>query len=186
MKKTFYDVLWALCENDGLIEKWIDEGLLINSKSKFSWHPKVSFILKENELKIVGELTVNDNKTTNMSVPKGKTPKIYPDIPWLVDYSEKFSRKNIGFSGKVSDNKSTLEKMHKFLEKYDFTPEEILAATDMYIESMKRAASVKFIRNSGYFIFKVIDGVLQSDLASWCEEYRNTGSKGNYNSRGII
>jgi hypothetical protein len=51
---------------------------------------------------------------------------------------------------------------------------------------MKRSGSIKFIRNSGYFISKVIDGVQQSDLAGWCEEYRNTGSKGNYNSRGII
>lgn len=186
MKKTFYDVLWALCENEGLIAKWKEGGLLVESDSKYFWHPKINFILKEEDLNVVGALTVHENKTTNIVIHKGKVPKVYEDIPWLEEFSQKFSRQSIGFSGKVSDKKSTLEKMHKFLEKYDYTKEEILAATDMYIDSMKRSGSIKFIRNSGYFISKVIDGVQQSDLASWCEEYRNTGSKGNYNSRSII
>lgn len=186
MKKTFYDVLWALCEKEGLIAKWKEEGLLLDSNSKYSWHPNVNFKLGEEDMQVVGALTVDEHKLTKVDLPKTKTPKVYEDILWLDEFSKKFNRQSIGFSGKVSDRKSTLEKMHKFLEKYDYTKEEILAATDMYIDSMKRSNSIKFIRNSGYFISKVIDGVQQSDLASWCEEYRNTGSKGNYTSRNII
>lgn len=184
-KRTFYDVLWALCEKEGLVAKWKEIGLLIESNSKFSWHPNTGSYLGE-ETQIVGALTVNEDKQTSVSIPKAKAPKVLEEIPWLEEFAQKFSRQNLGFSGKVTDKKTTLEKMHKFLQTYDYTKEEILAATDMYIESLKRSGSINYIRNSGYFISKIIDGVQQSDLASWCEEYRNTGSKGNYNSRSII
>jgi hypothetical protein len=187
MRKTFYDVLWALCESKGLLAKWKQEGLLIYSNSKYSWSPMVNELLGAEDLKIIGNLSIEEQSEPQIVQPTNKkTPKIYEEIPWLEEFAQKFSRQNLGFSGKVTDKKTTLQKMHKFLETYDFTKEEILAATDMYIDSLKRSGSIKFIRTSGYFISKIIDGVQQSDLASWCDEYRNTGSKGNYNSRGII
>lgn len=190
MRKTFYEVLWALCEAEGLLTKWQEKGLLMYSSSKFSWSPKVNEVLKSEEVKLVGSLPVEEVKTTETTPTPApslrRTPKPIEDIPWLEEFAQKFSRQNLGFSGKVTDKKTTLQKMHKFLEMYDYTKEEILAATDMYIDSLKRSGSIRFIRNSGYFISKVIDGVQQSDLASWCEEYRNTGNKGNYNSRSII
>lgn len=187
MRKTFYDVLWALCETKGLLAEWREEGLLLYSNSKYSWSPRVNEILNSEELKIVSSLLIPEQPTEEIVQPTTKkTPKVFAEIEWLEQFAEKFSRKNLGFSGKVTDKKTTLQKMHKFLETYDYTKDEILAATDMYIDSLKRSGSIKFIRTSGYFISKIIDGVQQSDLASWCEEYRNTGSKGNYNSRGII
>lgn len=187
MKKTFYDVLWALCESEGLVKKWKDKGLLTYSNSKYSWNPIVNEAIKTEEFKVVGSLpTEEPSKPEIVQFNLKKTPKVFNEIDWLEDFAQKFSRKNLGFSGKVTDKKTTLQKMHKFLEMYDYTKDEILAATDMYIDSLKRSGSIKFIRNSGYFISKIIDGVQQSDLASWCEEYRNTGSKGNYNSRSII
>lgn len=192
MRKTFYEVLWALCEAEGSITKWKEKGLLMYSNSKYSWSPKVNQILEAEELKIVGSLPVEEVEVEEQSVPTPtepilkRTPKTFADIPWIEEFAQKFSRQNLGFSGKVTDKKTTLQKMHKFLETYDYTQEEILAATDMYIDSLKRSGSIRFIRNSGYFISKVIDGVQQSDLASWCEEYRSTGNKGNYNSRSII
>jgi hypothetical protein len=193
MRKTFYEVLWALCEAEGLLTKWKEKGLLIYSHSKYSWSPKVNEVLETEELKIVDSLPVEELKErVPTTVPVKvepvlkRTPKTFADIPWIEEFAQKFSRQNLGFSGKVTDKKTTLQKMHKFLETYDYTSEEILAATDMYIDSLKRSGSIRFIRNSGYFISKVIDGVQQSDLASWCEEYRSTGNKGNYNSRSII
>lgn len=183
MKKTFFDVLWALCESEGLITKWKEEGFLLETDSRFAWHPKVGAILGNEEIKIVGTITVNDKQETKLNVSKKKE---LVDIPWLSEFSEKFSKLKIGFSGKVTDKATTLTKMNKFLEVYSYTKEEILGATDMYIESLKRSGSIQYIRNSGYFIFKVIDGVQQSDLASWCEEYRNSGNKGLYNSRTIL
>jgi len=133
------------------------------SNSKYSWSPKVNQILEAEELKIVGSLPVEEVEVEEQPVPTPtepilkRTPKTFADIPWIEEFAQKFSRQNLGFSGKVTDKKTTLQKMHKFLE-----------------------------TNSGYFISKVIDGVQQSDLASWCEEYRSTGNKGNYNSRSII
>jgi len=35
VKKSFYDVLWALCEDKGIIEYWISEGLLGKSNDTF-------------------------------------------------------------------------------------------------------------------------------------------------------
>ena len=77
--------------------------------------------------------------------------------------------------------------MTKFIQKFKFTKEEILGATDLYIDTLRRKGSLNYVRECGYFIFKRIDGIDQSDLANWCEQFKDNGNQStNYSSRNII
>jgi hypothetical protein len=205
MKRTFYEVLWAVCETEGRIDQWIEGGILLTNGTKYSWHPSVLDLCDASE--IIGELVI-PNTSTPQSEKKEefirKTPQQIirekqsnqfnqsnqaksEDINWIEEFIQKFSAKNIGIPGKANGKTSVIKKMAKFLADNDYTKEEILGATDLYINTLKKQGSIKYIRDCIYFINKRIEGVDISDLAKWCEEYRNNGgSKNDYDSRTVL
>lgn len=181
MKKTFYEVLWDLCEKNGLVDEWKAEGLLIHKDSRMTWHPRVAEILGTEDLSVVGGIEELSLKLKH----KPKEPEV--DISWIKEYMIKFSAKNLGVTAKTTDLATVQTKMTKFIQKYKYTKEEILGATDLYIDTLRRKGSLNYIRECGYFIFKRIDGIDQSDLANWCEQFKDNGNQStNYNSRNII
>jgi hypothetical protein len=181
MKKTFYEVLWDLCEKNGLVDEWKAEGLLIHKDSRMTWHPRVAEILGTDDLSVVGGIADSTPKVA----AKPKEPEV--DISWIKEYMIKFSAKNLGVTAKTTDLATVQTKMTKFIQKYKYTKEEILGATDLYIDTLRRKGSLNYIRECGYFIFKRIDGIDQSDLANWCEQFKDNGNQStNYNSRNII
>ena len=182
MKKTFYEVLWALAKQEKLIDKWIYEEKLLFNGTTYSWTPKALQDLDITES--VGELSAIEKlKTTHINTAPNRDLSIPPT--WLADFISKFSAKNLGVSGKTTDKSSVVKRLIKFLSEYDYTLEEISQATDLYISTLKQQGSIRFIRECGYFIFKKVDGVDQSDLAKWCEELKN-GSGPAYNSHQIL
>lgn len=188
MKKTFYEVLWDLCNHEGLVQKWKEEGLLISSNSRITWHPKVAEVLQE-DITPVGsfEDSVQINGAEVPLKSRSKSSKKEEDISWIKEFIAKFNAKNIGITAKTTDLATVQAKMHKFLAKYKYTKEEIFGATDLYIDTLRRKGSLTYIRECGYFIFKRIDGIDQSDLANWCEQFKeNGGQSSNYNSRNLI
>lgn len=190
MKKTFYEILWEMCEAHELIEDWIKKGYLIYSNSRYVWHPDVLFFLGQQEdIEIVGKLVQETKQVEDLTneVLKGKKKVNYDSpIDWIDSFRDKFSSKNLGVTGKTTDIKTVTRKMNMFLEEYDYTKDEILSATDLYINTLKKNGSINYVRGCGYFIYKKIDGVNQSDLANYCEEFRNNGSRASYNSRTIL
>jgi hypothetical protein len=62
--------------------------------------------------------------------------------------------------------------------------QDVIEATNLYIATLKKQGSIRFVRECGYFISKKIDGVDQSDLAKWCEEYKDGGQ--NYSSHTLL
>ena len=164
-----------------MIDKWIYEEKLLNNGTTFSWTPKA-----------LTELDV-DQVVSGLKVARHSDPIIVktkveqPEIPmtWLSDFISKFSAKNLGVSGKTTDKVTVVKRLIKFLSEHSYTLEEIAQATDLYIDTLKRQGSIRYIRECGYFISKKIDGVDQSDLAKWCEELKN-GSGPAYNSHQII
>ena len=182
MKKTFYEVLWALAKQEKMIDKWIYEEKLLFNGTTYSWTPKALQDLDVTES--VGELSALEKlKTTHINTAPNRDLSIPPT--WLADFISKFSAKNLGVSGKTTDKSSVVKRLIKFLSEYDYTLEEISQATDLYISTLKQQGSIKFIRECGYFIFKKVDGVDQSDLAKWCEELKN-GTGPAYNSHQIL
>lgn len=182
MKKTFYEVLWALAKQEKMIDKWIYEEKLLFNGTTYSWTPKALEDLDVTES--VGELSALEKlKTTHVNTAPNRDLSIPPT--WLADFISKFSAKNLGVSGKTTDKSSVVKRLIKFLSEYDYTLEEISQATDLYISTLKQQGSIRFIRECGYFIFKKVDGVDQSDLAKWCEELKN-GSGPAYNSHQIL
>ena len=182
MKKTFYEVLWALAKQEKMIDRWIYEEKLLFNGTTYSWTPKALQDLDVTES--VGELSAIEKlKTTHINTAPNRDLSIPPT--WLADFISKFSAKNLGVSGKTTDKSSVVKRLIKFLSEYDYTLEEISQATDLYISTLKQQGSIKFIRECGYFIFKKVDGVDQSDLAKWCEELKN-GSGPAYNSHQIL
>ena len=182
MKKTFYEVLWALAKQEKMIDKWIYEEKLLFNGTTYSWTPKALQDLDVTES--VGELSAIEKlKTTHINTAPNRDLSIPPT--WLADFISKFSAKNLGVSGKTTDKSSVVKRLIKFLSEYDYTLEEISQATDLYISTLKQQGSIKFIRECGYFIFKKVDGVDQSDLAKWCEELKN-GTGPAYNSHQIL
>ncbi len=182
MKKTFYEVLWALAKQEKMIERWIYEEKLLFNGTTYSWTPKALQDLDVTES--VGELSALEKlKTTHINTAPNRDLSIPPT--WLADFISKFSAKNLGVSGKTTDKSSVVKRLIKFLSEYDYTLEEISQATDLYISTLKQQGSIRFIRECGYFIFKKVDGVDQSDLAKWCEELKN-GTGPAYNSHQIL
>lgn len=186
--KTFYEVLWAIAQEEKLIDKWIYEEKLLFNGTSYSWTPKA---LRDLEIdKVVGDLQVTPRYTTthlNTSIATANPPDRDFNIPptWLAEFIGKFTSKNLGVAGKTSDKSSVVKRLIRFLTEHDYTLEEILKATDLYISTLKSQGSIKFIRECGYFIYKKIDGVDQSDLAKWCEEIR-TGGGSVYTSHQIL
>ena len=181
MKKTFYEVLWDLCEKNGLVDEWKSEGLLIHKDSRMTWHPRVAEILGTEDLSVVGSVADSTPKVA----AKPKEPEV--DISWIKEYMVKFSAKNLGVTAKTTDLATVQTKMTKFIQKYKYTKEEILGATDLYIDTLRRKGSLNYVRECGYFISKRIDGIDQSDLANWCQQFKDNGNQStNYNSRNII
>ena len=182
MKKTFYEILWALAKQEKMIDKWIYEEKLLFNGTTYSWTPKALQDLDITES--VGELSAIEKlKTTHINTAPNRDLSIPPT--WLADFISKFSAKNLGVPGKTTDKSSVVKRLIKFLSDYDYTLEEISQATDLYISTLKQQGSIRFIRECGYFIFKKVDGVDQSDLAKWCEELKN-GSGPAYNSHQIL
>jgi len=183
MKKTFYEILWAIAKQDKLIDKWIYEEKLLFNGTTYSWTPKALEELDVTES--VGELSAIEKlKTTHVSKAAPNRDLSIPPT-WLGEFISKFSAKNLGVSGKTTDKSSVVKRLIKFLSEYDYTLEEISQATDLYITTLKQQGSIRYIRECGYFIFKKVDGVDQSDLAKWCEELKN-GNGPAYTSHQIL
>lgn len=184
MKKTFYEVLWALLQKEKMIDKWIYEEKLLHNGTTYSWTPKALEDLDFS--KSIGELISSSNSAF---VPANNQTTGKKDIvisaTWLGEFINKFSAKNLGVSGKTTDKSSVVKRLIKFLSEYDYTLEDIAQATDLYISTLKSQGNIRFIRECGYFIYKKIDGVDQSDLAKWCEELKN-GTGPAYNSHQIL
>lgn len=156
-KKSFYDVLWMLCVQNNQIEKWIEEGVLGKSKNTYFFTPKAKEILGIKDV-------------------IGKKVEVL-DFEWVASYNEMFDKKTIGVSGKKSDISAVKAKMEKFCSKYDYTPEEIVSATGIYVKYASDTYGADKIQESHYFISKIIDGVEVHNLAKWCEEWRTNGQK---------
>ena len=187
MKKTFYEVLWALLQKEKMIDKWIYEEKLLHNGTTFSWTPKALEDLDFS--KSIGELIASKpsviESLSNKHVNQSPKKEIVISATWLAEFVAKFSAKNLGVSGKTTDKSSVVKRLIKFISEYDYTLEEISQATDLYISTLKSQGNIRFIRECGYFIYKKIDGVEQSDLAKWCEELKN-GSGPAYNSHQIL
>jgi len=165
-----------------MIDKWIYEEKLLHNGTTYSWTPKA---LEDLDLsKSIGELI---SPSSNPTPVTNQTPKkeIVISATWLAEFVGKFSAKNLGVSGKTTDKSSVVKRLIRFLTEYDYTLEEISQATDLYISTLKSQGNIRFIRECGYFIYKKIDGVDQSDLAKWCEELKN-GTGPAYNSHQIL
>ena len=182
MKKTFYEVLWALLQKEKMIDKWIYEEKLLHNGTTYSWTPKALEDLDFS--KSIGELI---SPSSNPTPVTNQTPKkeVVISATWLAEFVAKFSAKNLGVSGKTTDKSSVVKRLIRFISEYDYTLEEIAQATDLYINTLKSQGNIRFIRECGYFIYKKIDNVDQSDLAKWCEELKN-GSGPAYNSHQIL
>ena len=203
MKRTFYEILWAVCEVEGKIDEWIKGGILLSNGTKYSWHPSVLDLCDASE--IIGELVIKNtpkineekkqeflNTISSEFVRKNpeqfiRSKKESAPIEWIEEFIQKFSLKNTGIAGKASSKPGVIKRMAKFLADTDYTKEEILGATDLYINTLKRQGSIRYMRDCIYFINKKIEGIDVSDLEKWCEEYRNNGgSKNDYSSKTIL
>lgn len=87
----------------------------------------------------------------------------------MIKYNELFPKRKAG-SGKYmrSNIKNVETKFRWFFDNYTYTWEVILEATARYMDQQLRE-NYKFTRTSMYFICKSDKGMINSDLADWCE-----------------
>jgi hypothetical protein len=184
--KGFYEILWEICQKDNHITRWILDGYLVKSKDTFFWTPKA---MQEFECNIVGELKIEnpDLSTIKLEKPK-KAPQMSFEDNKLAEFIELFGRKNIGIPGKGTPKITVVKKLINFFNEYpEYNMDDVIGATKLYIANLKKQGSIRFIRECGYFISKKIDGVDQSDLAKWCEEYKQGGqSFTDYTSHNLL
>jgi hypothetical protein len=189
VKKSFYDLLWSLCEDHNMIEVWMNEGLLGKSRDTYYWTAKAQ---NRYNYTIVGERKGSDlerqqSKLTPAQRAKQREEEFHSKVSdnKLEEFITLFSSKNLGVSGKRTPKITVVKKLIKFFEDYPmYTMDNIINATKMYIEDHKKNGSIKYIRECGYFISKKIDGIDQSDLAKWCDEAQSGGQS--YTSRTIL
>lgn len=182
MNRTFYEVMWALCLKEDLIEKWIESGYLIKNQLTYSWTPKA---MEELEISnVIGKRKVEEPTapvTSPSQVVKDRLQAAKTILTFepnfLSNFISKFSKANIGLAGKTTDKNTVLKKLIKFFKDYpQYTQQDVLDATDLYIAELRKKGTMNFIRECGYFVYKKIDGVEQSDLAKWCEEKKDGGT----------
>jgi hypothetical protein len=202
VKRGFYEILWLMCEKENLLIKWVMDGYLIKNKNTYFWTPKA---MSHFDSEILGTLNINeinepvelsditynvdhnDSNDSNNSISfddnirqSKRVKKVENNITLnenqLEEFLHLFGRKNIGIPGKTTPKVTVVKKLLKFFKDYpDYTMSDIIEATKLYIANLKKQGSIRFIRECGYFISKKIDGVDQSDLAKWCEEYKQGG-----------
>lgn len=202
--RSFYEVLWLLCEQEGFVDLFQQEGYLAKSRDTYYWTPKA---MKEFSCVVNTEKPLSNDEPTYLKTPEATDfPKevlnlsdtfkkakssVKTNIP--EDYNENkletflnlFSKQNIGIAGKGGSKITVAKKLIKFFQEYpDYDMDLIIKATELYIETMKKQGSIRFIRECVYFISKRIDGVDVSDLAKWCEEYKSGGQT--YTSHNIL
>lgn len=211
-KKGFYDILWLMCEKDNLIIKWVADGYLIRSKNTYYWTPKAmvefncisvgelpfteQIELSQHSLESSSESPLEKSDDISNSIRFGsRTKKTQSDEELtekinnsLEEFINLFSSKNIGIAGKTTGKVTVVKKLLKFFSEYpDYTMNDVIEATKIYIATLKKQGSIRFIRECGYFISKRIEGVDQSDLAKWCEEYKSGGqSYTDYSSHNLL
>jgi hypothetical protein len=188
VKKGFYDVLWSMCEKENLLTRWILDGYLGKSKDTFYWTPKALAMF---ECEVVGEKTIeyppNELSQVSLEPPKQQkeNEKLNEIHNSLEVFIKLFGKQNIGIAGKTTPKITVVKKLLKFFKDYpDYTMQDVIEATNLYIATLKKQGSIRFVRECGYFISKKIDGVDQSDLAKWCEEYKDGGQ--NYSSHTLL
>lgn len=181
MNKTFYEVLWALCYQNNQVQDWIDSGLLIRNQLTYSWTPKALEQLGFSNS--IGERKAPEHDPINGTASKVKEKLADAKVALTIEpnflstFINKFNKQNIGLSGKTTDKNTVLKKLIKFFKEYpDYSTNDVLEATDLYINDLRSKGSLMYIRECGYFISKKVDGVDQSDLAKWCEEKKNGGT----------
>lgn len=195
MKKTFYEILWSLADKEGLVDKWKEDGILAENKLTYSWTPKAleklglsgsigNLVLKQDSDSLPNSESFNLSPVSAKKETKSKAGE-EATLDWIDDYMFKFSQTKIGIPGKAGDKKGVTKKMIKFLKEYDYTQQEILAATDLYIRNLMESKNIRFIQECGYFISKTTEGVQKSNLATWCEEVRKGGGK-RYTSHNVL
>lgn len=87
----------------------------------------------------------------------------------LTKYNELFPRKKAGSGKYMRSNPKNVETNFRwFFENYKYSWEIILEATSRYL-IQEQNNNYKFTRTSMYFIQKRDKGVVNSDLADWCE-----------------
>ena len=70
-------------------------------------------------------------------------------------------------------NKKTIEENFKwFFQEYQYDWDLVIKATQKYVDEY-RMDNYKFMRTAMYFIKKLIDGTVQSELATYCEAILN-------------
>ena len=188
-KKSFYDLLWTLCEEEGLLEKWISDNLLGKSRDTYYWTAKAQNKYNYNIIgERKGDLVVDKPTRTSLAQKaKEKEEKFKETVTnnQLEEFTSLFSKKNLGISGKTTTSITVVKKLIKFFEDFPmYNMDDVIKATKLCIEDHKKNGSLKFMRECGYFIYKKIDGIEQSDLAKWCEELKSGGQS--YTSHTIL
>ena len=172
--------MWSLLENQGILQQWFDEGLLVTKKNTTFWTPKALELLGLEES--IGGVNLSDK-------PGQKPREVKVDLlqDLSKEFASKFSAKAIGVPGKGGNTVAVSKKIEKFLKDYDYTVEEILKAIDLYIADLKKTNGLRYVQEAHYFISKIHNGVNVSNLAKWCEEVRadKGGDKG-YTSHTIL
>lgn len=170
--KGFYEILWEICQKENLIVKWVADGYIIRSRDTYFWTPKA---MEEFECNIVGELKIENPDLSTIELEAPKKEMSLEDNK-LAEFISLFGRQNIGIAGKGTPKITVVKKLIKFFVEYpEYNMDDVIEATKLYIATLKKQGSIRFIRECGYFISKKIDGVDQSDLAKWCEEYKEGG-----------
>jgi len=148
--ENFYKNFYNLCMATGVVDQLVNSGYMEN----------VSLI----------------NNKGSEQVLKAD---LIEDISWIEDYRKLFNSKNTGRSGLTSDSLSVHTKMKRFMIQFDYTKEEILEATQLFI---KDNYGTPYVQEADYFIFKK-DGKKneeRSKLAAWCDVLREDATKSTY------
>lgn len=112
---------------------------------------------------------ISKSNTSISTVDKARIKKLVEQMRDI--YPSGSKDKSYYYKGNQKDLETRME---KFFEKYgNFTDEQILDATKNYVNKFMERGDLTFMRTLGYFMWKKIDGMMSSDLASTIERLAN-------------
>lgn len=185
-KRSFYEVLFELCEREGVIQKFIDKGYIIKTDNCYKFSSSV--VSSRCSIEDVSSNRLGTNgPPEKQNGPENKDLQECHSGQGVLDLVNTmrtyFTKESLGVRGKCSTVQDVLPKISRFKEQYGYTDDTIIGACKLYAANIRTSKS--FARELHYFVYKRLDGNKESevsDLAKWCEEYLNGREATDYSS----
>ncbi len=135
-------------------------------------------VIEEKKIEPVATNPSEEEEVITIDHPMDRTEE-EEVITWIKEYINLFPEGKHFERYYRTNHYTVTERMRSFIKTYNYSKDIILKATERKIREFEDSdTGVQKLRNSTYFIKKIINGETYSDLANACQEYLDEQESG--------